>query len=170
MGVVKKCTKCGLLKDLTGFYKNAKGKGGLQAHCKNCAKVASKEYRLTNLEMCRAKKKLYCAKNRDMILAEKKRYYENNRDRLIRKAREYELNNRDKVNAAHRNWNNKNIELRKLINKRYNTKSKGQLTDSYVKRILTKRSDLKFKDIPNELVEIKRTQLLIKRHIKEISK
>lgn len=38
----KKCAKCGCMKSLDSFYKNASMKDGLQTHCKACQSEARK--------------------------------------------------------------------------------------------------------------------------------
>lgn len=39
----KKCSRCGCMKSLDSFYKNASMKDGLQTHCKACQSEISKE-------------------------------------------------------------------------------------------------------------------------------
>lgn len=38
----KRCSKCGRVKPIDGFYKNASMKDGLQTHCKECQSEISK--------------------------------------------------------------------------------------------------------------------------------
>ena len=44
----KICTKCKIEKDFSDFYKDKKGKNGLQAQCKECAELQKTEYRQTH--------------------------------------------------------------------------------------------------------------------------
>ena len=46
-------------------------------------------------------------------------------------------------------------------------KRRENITDSYIKKLLTSRSNLRFEDIPQELVEAKRQYVKIKRITKE---
>ena len=41
---MKACTKCGEVKDLTLFYRDARKLDGRQAQCKSCADIANKHY------------------------------------------------------------------------------------------------------------------------------
>lgn len=41
---MKACTKCGEVKDLTLFYRDARKLDGRQAQCKSCADTANKQY------------------------------------------------------------------------------------------------------------------------------
>lgn len=49
-------------------------------------------------------------------------------------------------------------------------KNKEGLSDVYLKQLLSRRSNLCPKEIPKELAEVKRLELLIRRNIKELSK
>lgn len=46
--MVKVCSKCGIEKEVSEFYKDKKGKDGLRAYCKNCKLAQNKEF--TNTE------------------------------------------------------------------------------------------------------------------------
>ena len=58
----KKCSKCGIEKDFTEFYKLASSPNGLQSRCKECAKV-------------------HYQQNKDILLEQHYRWIDNNRDR-----------------------------------------------------------------------------------------
>jgi hypothetical protein len=68
------------------------------------------------------------------------------------RSRVYYNNNKEKVSNRYRtNWN----------------KMKENLGDSYVKSLLTGNTTIKRADIPPELIEIKRKQVLLLRQIKK---
>ena len=46
----KKCTGCGLVKDVSDFYKNATDKGGYQSKCKECFCLVYKKKRAEKKE------------------------------------------------------------------------------------------------------------------------
>lgn len=47
---MKTCYKCGLLKNLNAFHKNARQSDGYQTYCKDCAKIRNREYYLATPE------------------------------------------------------------------------------------------------------------------------
>jgi 5-methylcytosine-specific restriction endonuclease McrA len=47
MAITKVCSKCGVEKPVTDFYKKKSGKFGVEGCCKECTKAAVKAYRLT---------------------------------------------------------------------------------------------------------------------------
>ena len=47
---MKKCTECGIEKDVNFFYKNKRGVKGGDSKCKTCRKKYASEYRLKNPE------------------------------------------------------------------------------------------------------------------------
>lgn len=69
---LKKCSKCGELKELSEFYKD--GKGGYRSECKVCKDEHSKQYR---------------EKNRDKELKKTREYREKNRDRYLKQQRKW---------------------------------------------------------------------------------
>ena len=84
------------------------------------------------------------------------RYRDNQgHDSMLAYSRKYQAENRIHLNA---------LSLKRLL------KNTADLADSYVKYTLTKNTPLRAKDIPQELVEFKRQQILLHRTIKEIQK
>lgn len=88
---MKTCSKCGLEKEESEFYKF---RTGLQARCKACVKAyrdANKEkksayakaYRETNKEKMSAEKRVYYKANKEKISAYNKTRFEANRDKIL---------------------------------------------------------------------------------------
>ena len=67
--VMKKCTKCGIEKELTEFHKHKKQKDGLRPRCKTCRK---EEYQ----------------DDRENILAQRKEHYKDNRESKLEYVKE----------------------------------------------------------------------------------
>jgi hypothetical protein len=184
----KQCNTCKLTKELTEFYKRKNGILGRRSQCILCENECSKKYRLKNKDRLNQKQKeYYCAnieksrkqglaryyKHRDVRMAYMKKYREKNKDKLNADARadyyanydhyrakwkEYYKHNKEFINNLGKKWREKNIE--KLIAR--DKKRREELTDSYVRSQLTKRSKIKI-DIPKELIEVKRLQIKIRR-------
>jgi ATP-dependent 26S proteasome regulatory subunit len=94
---MKQCSKCGLVKDVCLFSKNAKTKDGLQHHCKACKleyqrnnanrTAVTKRYYEANKEVCNArsiasqqkKRAYYNAKMREWIAANKEHHLQTRR-------------------------------------------------------------------------------------------
>jgi len=74
---MKKCTKCGIEKELTEFHKDRRRKGGIRSNCKKCCIEQKKEYRKNNKEK---------------ILEKQKEYYENNKEKISEYQRERRQN------------------------------------------------------------------------------
>jgi hypothetical protein len=161
----KKCCVCGLSKLHSEFYK-------LDAKCKPCRRELINTYSRTRKKedpkYAEAKKaywKEYNTKHK-----ERKEAY-----RLIRftlpgiqekrkaYSADYRLKNQKEINAAQRRYAKQPeiMEKDKMLRRKYET----ELTDSIVKRRLTKGTLLTAKDIPQSLVEVKRLQLLINRSL-----
>jgi len=86
----KICTKCGVEKPITDFYKR-KGykkhyiKDGYRAECKNCDGKLSHEYKVKHSEEIKRYNKethrRYYTKNKDKILEKEKKYVERNKEK-----------------------------------------------------------------------------------------
>lgn len=77
----------------------------------------------------------------------------------------YEHNVKSERIEYAKNWHKQNKDSTKR--KTYQALQRDNLTDYYVKSIMTRYIDLSFKDIPQELVDIKRKQMLLSRQIKQ---
>jgi hypothetical protein len=182
----KQCSICKLTKELVGFYKRKNGILGCRSECMDCEKERAKKYRSLNKTLLREKQQKYYyadveksrkqvlasyRKHRDARMAYMKKYRGKNKDKLNANARvdyyanydhyrakwkEYYENNKEFVNNLGKKWREKNVE--KII--ATNKKRAEELTDSYVRSQLLKRSKIKI-DIPQEFIEVKRLQIKI---------
>ena len=163
--------------------------------CNVCNKLRSIDkfasYISIKCESC-YKRDWYIKNKEKSLKKSKERYiklFSNRTDEIKKKEREYRAqwrkNNPDKQKAAKKKKYAcvkadaikyaKQLEATKKAKKkykyveleqRYRDKSKENLTDNYVKRILLSTIvKLSYSDIPQELVELKRKQLILKRQI-----
>ena len=143
-----KSTKCEKLKSLNEFHKRKTNKCGYRNPCIECYK----KYIEKNVEKIRKTKRKYYLKHQDEICKSQKEYYENNKDRMLNKLKKYREENREQIRERDR---------------KYNQKQRDNLTDVYIKNMLTGGNNLKPEDIPQELIEAKRQHLKLKRITKE---
>ena len=135
--MTKKCSKCKKIQLLTEFHKQKKAKDGLCGHCRTCK---SSYYKI---------------------------YYSKNKASLYQNYKKWTINNREKYLAGKTRYATKHrILIREKANK-VSYKNRILLTDQHVRYIITRRTDLKTSDIPNELVKVKRTHLQLLRAIKD---
>ena len=79
----KKCSKCGIEKDLCEFHKLKRTKDGLQYNCKECRKSETIEYYQNNTEKLKNKSKEYRKNNPDKIKEGLKKYRIKNLHQVI---------------------------------------------------------------------------------------
>jgi hypothetical protein len=121
-------------------------------------------------------------KRRECHRKANKVYYEKNREQIRTRAREeggvyreyqreyqreYRQANKESHKELCKKWVTNNRERMREILRRSSAKGREACSDTYVKGRLIKGSSLKFADIPQGLVEVKRLQLLIKRELKK---
>ena len=86
------------------------------------------------------------------------KYYEANREQLLERAKEY--SSRPEVKEYKKEYRRKEYVEK---GKQRGLNGIKNLTDTYVKGVLTKNTQLSYKDIPKEMIEAKRFEVLIKR-------
>lgn len=89
---MKKCSKCGEVKDLSEFNTSGKLKSGLSKYQSSC-KVCKKNYREFNKEKIKQRRQQYEKENAEVIAQRKKVYRELNREKL----RQYRKDHRSKA-------------------------------------------------------------------------
>lgn len=192
----KICSKCRQIKSFDKFNKNKSKKDGLCTECGQCVKWYCKKYYLKNGEIRRKRQREYYLNNleemkvyakqqrikhKERIRKYKKEYHVKHREEILNKHKEYRLKNKEKISKARRKWYEDNKEIKLARDKKYveknrvahNRREKQQkkgyretLHDLYIKSLIVGKSDLKYSDIPKELIEAKRQHLKIKRIIK----
>lgn len=95
---MKKCKKCGEVKELIEFYKNSKMKDGYVNNCIKCEKEKRKKYRNDNKEKISKANKIYRENNKDSIKEYRDNYYLNNKGNENINSRDYYLKNKDSIN------------------------------------------------------------------------
>jgi hypothetical protein len=131
----KKCSKCGVEKELCEFHKQSSNKTGYRASCKNCRKTEKE------------KNKLYKEKNKEKIRINNNIWLKNNSDYMKKYQKEYNLKNREKLNLKLKKWKEKNREKNlEKVNKNKKEKYDNNL-EYKLKHLLRSRINkiLKFK-------------------------
>lgn len=152
--IILKCQKHG---DLTLDKCNKHGmQGGKQIYrCKQC---------LFDI------RKTYYEKNKDTVKIRTNQYRKNNPDKVLAIRKAYWLENKEKIKIAERArrklYDLRHPEQERMRSRRYKRKASKELRDSYIKCKLVMGTNLSRRDIPPEIIEIKRLQIQIKRKIK----
>ena len=112
-----------------------------------------KQYRKENKDLLNEKRRARYLKDPSRVLEYQKRRYEADPSKWVERAKRWQAENPEKTRV-----------MMKDLAKKY----RAELWGSYVRSRLTKGSSLKNSEIPQELVELKRTQLKTHRKLKEI--
>ena len=170
----KACTKCGEVKPLTEFHKCKYQKR--KAACKVCTREKQRNYYTANqaeqIERTRQWRKL----NPEKVREQCRKQYARNPDTVKARVRRWASENRGKALAARREWRKKNAgRLNEQTRERYVRNPEKKLE----KRQRHKQTDYYIVDscfkglppgaqVPQALIELKRTQLQLKRAINEL--
>jgi len=96
------------------------------------------------------------------------RWYEENKETHRANVKSWAINNKERNSRNHRNWVIANPERVSKSQRKCKKRMINELEDTYIKGLLTKgNSPLRFKHIPQSLIEAKRLELKMKRFIKE---
>ena len=123
-------------------------------------KEYKRKYDLANKEKIAKRNKESRLNNKEKFAERKRKWRLNNKEKI----KEYELKNKEKIAKRQKEWAINNKEQLIL----YRMNEKNNLSDTYVKRLITARSPLRFRDIPQDLVALKRTEIQMKKHIQEL--
>ena len=126
----KICKKCGKLKPLSEYYPQKETRDRLFAHCKTCACLLAKEYRIQNKDALTEARRKYQAEHKDA-------------------ARRWHAENKDARNESARRLYYENIEARKERAGRYRAENKDRILKKREERKLD--SELHKKDIAARL-------------------
>jgi len=124
------------------FYINARNR----YQCIICDKARSKRYRETHIEKVKEDKRLYYLNNLEKSRLRTKIWKKNNNDKVKINAKKYRTKNKQKI------CDKRKSQIEEL--KRY-----------YVKSCMV--TTLKINEIPEEVIDLKRTLMLLRRKIKE---
>jgi len=116
-----------------------------------------------------------------------KRYEKNHPEKKTERRHKYYLKHKEKELSRSIKWQKDNPEkykpVREKANLKYRISKKGKskiykrdksyresITDAYIKRLAIQKSNLSYSDVPQELIELKRKQLLLIRQIRNNDK
>lgn len=122
------CTKCGVTKDASEFYKRKRYPNGrgTEERCKECVRLATRTYHQTN-------RTVILAKRRAMYAADPEKYREQVRDQY-RKAPE-------KFAARAKRWRTENRDRKNSMNQERRARQRSQTVESVDRLEVYRRSD-----------------------------
>lgn len=179
--VLRKCSECGAEKELCPehFSRNQRNHLGYRTNCKPCDRQRTAEWKRANKERVREYNKKYKARvYASLSTQEKEKLKEKLREKMRVHRREnpekykayrqkYCGKNKEKIKLKAAKWNKENPDRRREYVRRSATVSREKLNPCYIRSFLIMGTKLKAKDIPEELVEAKRLQLMLVRELKK---
>lgn len=153
--IVKVCMYHGPLDE--NQANKSKKTNGFSYRCKQCQKESHKKHYEANKEHVKTKQKQYREENKEKVREIKRASY---------RKHGYKYNsNWKKYRLKRMMCDPEKEQIENTLRKR---KARETLTDGYVRNIVVRRSNLKHKDIPQQVVDFARQVLLLKRKLKEI--
>lgn len=140
---MKTCKKCDQTLPLNKYRKYISGT--LYATCNYC--LYEREKLCTNIDDRRLKARTYYWNNKNDI-------------KMRRSTEEYKVQQKERAHNFYMRY--KDDGLIKI----WETNKRKELSDSYIKYVLVKGTDLTFKDIPESLLKLKREQLILIRKLR----
>ncbi|WP_157349596.1 hypothetical protein [Bacillus sp. EE-W1] len=126
----KKCSKCGVWKELeNSFSKKKGGLGGRRAECTICEAERSHKYQEENKELRTAYFRKRYGENKERILENNRRWVRDNQKIRLEYLRNYRKENREKENERVRTWRKENPERHKAIQHRRRARKKALVDD-----------------------------------------
>ncbi len=169
---MKTCKKCNQEKDESCFYKRVGNIDGLRHKCKDCLSKEDKQRYENNREKKLIKSRLWRKNNPGKCAINKKRYLNKKPKKVMEYRKKWRKNNAEKLSNQNKIYRKANREKNLAAKRKSGSKSRETLSDFYIKTALAAQLGLKNVKVsllplfPTELIELKRTTLLIKREIK----
>lgn len=101
---MKRCSMCGVLKDVSLFYKRVVAKDGLMSCCKSCNAAQNRAYHQAHLEYRRKQHADYYARNSIEINKKHRAYYQNNKGKVLARCHSYYQQNKAQYNKWGKAW------------------------------------------------------------------
>ena len=125
--IVKVCSKCGLEKNLTDFYKDKSKIDGFRTVCKICSDKQKKAYIENNRAIIFERRKKFREKNKEKLNENQKKYYEENKDILLEYGKEYRQANRNTLSEKTKEYRKRNADKIRRQRKEFRNRNKGVL-------------------------------------------
>jgi hypothetical protein len=162
----KKCTKCGIEKPLTEFYKRTSSRDGLDFICKTCSSKKSAKYRAQNKEKLAQYNTEYRAENRENILKKQAEYRKNNPEKVNESMRKWRKKKRiqdpEKVNESTRKWR----EKKRIQDPEFFKKQLSQEVDSQISCIYRIKNLINGKVYVGQTISNKRRWMMHKSQLR----
>jgi hypothetical protein len=139
----KKCKKCGIVKDMSSFWKCSNMKDGHQNTCIECAKERKRAYYQENREEIIRKTTEYKKNNLEWDKETRRKYYEANKEEFIKRLRQWELNNKERRRESIKKNREKNPEVFIARQRRYIKNNKEKCLELGRKHTSSRRARMK---------------------------
>lgn len=128
--------------------------------CKICQYESVKKWTLENQEKVKESKRKWYEANKENADKNSRKWKAENQGKVKEIHRKWRAENQEKIKEKNRKWQEANPERAKERGRRYGLKIVDRLADKYL-------ATLGFKDAPEEIKELKRLHLTLKREIKK---
>ena len=149
--IIKNCYKHGPL-TIKQVTTSGRSKSGTAFRCKECLKISHARHYIKHKEKIDEKVRAYKAKDPEK--------YKQIKSRSNKK---YAYKYKEKERERNKIYRMANVEHIRKLNHERTILYVENLPDTYIRDILSRRSPLSSRDIPIDMVEIKRASMLIKR-------
>lgn len=160
----KRCTSCKAFKPLGEFHKNKRFNDGHGNQCKGCKRIEDRKRPNRQANRPHGHKRCYSCKAFKPL----GEFYKNGSDRFARICSECQSNSRSRQREYFRKRYAVNREKILLKFKERDRNISESLSDSYIKKMITKGTSLKYKDVPQDLIEAWRLKVSIQRELKNL--
>jgi hypothetical protein len=93
-------------------------------------------------------------------------YYEKNKEIRNQRNKEYLIKNPEKKSySVHKKYQSRNPEKWKDARSKYHKRQRENLSDEYIKKLISRYGRVSYKDVPKNLIELKRNIYLLKKKI-----
>lgn len=112
---MKTCTKCGVDKELSEYYRFKYSKDGVASECKKCGNKRNLKWHKNNKERSKEIKKKWADKNIEKVRQNARNYQERHKEELKIKTDKYYQENKKEIHLRSKIWKRNNREKNNQI-------------------------------------------------------
>jgi 5-methylcytosine-specific restriction endonuclease McrA len=101
---MKFCKKCGIIKDITEFYRSSKKRDGHASACKKCQNAVNKAYKIKNEEKIMTYQENYRKEHKEKMSSYFKERYEATRDEQLEYRKQHYASNKEQYAKSAKNY------------------------------------------------------------------
>lgn len=165
---MKRCSCCKQTKIACLFSKDYRRKDGHSSHCLSCHNKASVKWNHTHLEQRNFNSRRWRKNNLEYCRAYHRKWKKAHPEQVKKSLQLWRKHNPEKYKLGCKRWRKQHPDKQREIMRRQAFRDRLKLSPYYVRRLISKRTNLSATQIPDALVKLQTQIIKLKRLCKNL--